>query len=386
MGQENLSELQKMVDGWKLDIQLKGKYQELINIIPMLEVTKVEPYAPTDTSSKRFHERLYDWLLQFKEEEQRYMMFLALNLIFITERQFHYLMRILYERQIKKIILEEILETHKSLPSFSYKNALNYYPEELQKTFFIGLSDSSRINDFVHQNPELAQKKSAPSDYVDYNSLVISKVMGMRLEDEINEDYESGELNVENIANAKICSDFFNNVIKNHPQIRNKTRLVIIEDHSLSGTDFITCLKAGLIDSKLFSKIIFAPYIITQKAKQNLENKIKSLNSSNIDALQIKIAFGLLLSEDLKCCDLVEESYLRTHWFDPNVDICEKIQEISEKYYKLIFKKELPSRIKKFGYKNLGICYLNYYNCPNNCLPIVWCDKNWIPLFPRINR
>lgn len=340
-------------------------YSELCDSIEILKEFKFEPYQPIPNPPKPdFIKRMKEWLNQFEKKDQKYLFYLVSKLIFLTQPQINHLMDYLFQNKIKKIILEDII-LENNLPPFSYKEAEESLLLELEKTLFVGLSDSSRINDFTHIN-------------MDYINRTINT--GIEFETLIYPSKRKIMYNLEgNSQKVKFCNDFEKCVLLEDNLLLNKKRLIILEDFSGSGLDIIenfTYLKSS---SLAFEKIIFAPYIITYKACEILENWI----DNNQEDGKYYYTYGTKIPEDAKCFDY-DKSYLLSEWPDEKVDICDKIKQTCNSVCKRNFPKDSSYL---YGVGEIMIAFATYYNCPDNSLPILWCDKGgWKPLLQRASR
>jgi len=340
-------------------------YSELCDSIEILKDFKFEPYQPIPNPPKPdFIKRMKEWLNQFEKEDQKYLFYLVSKLIFFTHPQINHLMDYLFQNKIKKIILEDII-LENNLPPFSYKEAEESLLSELEKTLFVGLSDSSRINDFTHIN-------------MDYINRTINT--GIELETLIYPSKRRIVYNLQgNSQKVEFCSDFEKSVLLEDDLLLNKTRLIILEDFSGSGSDIIKQFSYLNSSSLPFKKIIFAPYIITYKACEILDNWI----DNNQDDRNYHYTYGTKIPEDVKCFDY-NKSYLSSEWPDKNVDICDKIKQTCNSIYEKYFP---PDSSYCYGIGEIIIAFATYYNCPDNSLPILWCDEGgWKPLLQRASR
>lgn len=345
----------------------RNVYAEICRSLEILKDFKFEPYQPINSPPKpEFIKRLQAWLQQFDKKDQKSMLYLSSKIIFLTQAQITYLMEYLFQNKLKKMILEDIIKK-KNFEHFSYKKAENYFAEELEKTLFVGLSDSSRINDFTH-----------------VNSLYIKRQVntGIELETLLYPVKKSCEIGINSEEDKELIRVFEKDVLLKDEKIKDKVRLIILEDFTGSGSDIIETLNYLYSSQLPFKEIVFASYIITYKAINRLERWIKRNNS---DGRRYFYAYGILIPEEAKCCGN-NNSYLKLDWHNESIDICENVSQTCEDVYNKRFFEE--DRLKYvYGYENVKIAFVYYYNCPDNSLPIIWCDKGgWKPLFPRVSR
>jgi len=365
-----MRELQDLVEKWDQDYLIKnlfspflakGSYERYFENIKILRELKFIQYQPiSHPIDKDFLDRLIEWLYQFSKEDQPYLFYFSSKIIYFTYEQLLVLMENLYERKIKRLLLNKVIEK-KNFEPYSYLKAQKFFDSELKKTFFVGLTDSSRINEFCHRIEEI--KRHINTGLSLETLLFSTKKRLTTSEDKIKE----------------ICKKFEKKILSVDELIKDKERLVILEDFCGSGSDVINYL-SFIEESYLhFTEIIISPYIITFKAKRKIEKWINTSKRSR----QYYLTYGTLIPEEMKCFDQ-DNSYLKTDWFHKTDDICEKIKEISEKTYEKIFQQAFPH---KYGFGNLKIAFVYYFNCPDNSLPIIWFNKlDWKPLFKRSSR
>lgn len=391
-----MEELDKLVESWnielsknqpnyqlnnlrrdrKFSIEKNGKnYNDLLNEIKFLIDFKFEPYLPVKTPpSKEFIERLVIWLDQFNNNEKRYLFYLVSKIIFFNSKQINHLYSNVYEKKIKRVILEDIIKEKQSIPPFDYKTALKFYQEEIKKTIFVGLTDSSRINEFSH--------------VINQNEINRDLNFGLSLDTILYPSKKRTDIFLNSHQNMtpeeekkiSICEEFEDKILATDEFIMDKKRIVILEDFCGSGSDVREKLNLLKNSNLTFEKIILAPFIITYKGLDNINNWILQ---NNIEG-EIEVVFGEIIPEKNKCFDF-KDNYLEDGWFEKE-NISEKIKEISESYYNNVPFDSLTIN-DKFGFGSLYIAFVNYFNCPDNSLPLIWIDDHgWKPLFARSRR
>ena len=367
-------ELSNLVEKWdfkresnkELKLSDINFYKNIYDNILSLAKFKFEQYQPLPhPDEKDFLSRLLEWLEQFKEDKQKFLFFLASKIIFFTRDQIDYLMKNVFERRIKREILKEIInDNSRGINNYDFKKAIGYFQVELDKTLFCGLSDSARINDFVHINREINRRKSTGFDLPTllYPSKIKDKLSGTSLKD--------------------LCKKFEAIILEKDDVIADKSRLVVLEDTCCSGSDFINFLN-NIRDIDLpFKSIYLAPYIISYMGKKNIENWINKNKRLNYN---VTLVYGSYITKELKCFD-EDQSYLKIDWKD-NKDICEEIKKISTEIYNQNFSENLKKE-DRFGVNGLKNVFVTYYNCPDTSLPIIWFpnEGNWKPIFLRSSR
>lgn len=371
-----MKELEDMAKQWDIDENEenimatsteKNVYSELCNTIRILKKYKFEPYQPVQYPPKPdYLSRLKGWIEQFDEDDKKYMLYLSSKIIFLNHLQITQSMKYLFEEKLKKIILEDII-VDKNLEPFSYKKALEFFESELKKTLFVSLSDSSRINDFSHMNFKIDRKNNIG---IELETMLYPTKRRM--------DYENHET-----IFLESCGNFEKHILLEDELLKNKERLVILEDFCGSGSDIMDSFTILHNSFLPFKKIIFAPYIITYKGIETLNKWIGDTKIYD-DGRSYNYTYGILVPNESKCFD-VDNSYLMNEWHNDKENICDKIKEICEKVNNDTFKG--PQSIYVSGYGEIKIAFVYYYNCPDNSLPIIWSNKGgWKPLFQRASR
>lgn len=345
------------------EIKYINDYNCIFHNIKILAEYKYEPYQPVISPPENdFMNRLYDWLMLFSENQQKFLFYLASKILFFNLRQINHLSIHIYQRRIKKCILDDII-AEQSLRKNDYRSAQKYYHEELEKTLFVGLTDSSRINDFSHFNRELDRT-------VNY---------GLNLETLLYPTKRKLEL-LHSDDLIELCHNFEDLIINSDNNISEKKRIIIIEDFCGSGSVFLDKLKI-LNQSKLsFKKVIFAPFIITYKCIENVNKFIETYKLIR----DFKLVYGELIPISMKCFDQ-DENYLQKDCFEVE-DLSDVLKRVCEEKYNKYFGETL-NQDDKFGFASLKIVLVHYYNCPDNSLPFLWNnDRGFTPLFMRSRR
>lgn len=367
-------DLSNLVEKWDLEIRTLKRiklshqnfYKKTYDNILNLAKFKYDPYQPQRNSGERdFMTRLRNWLEQFIENKQRFLFYLASKIIFFTFEQIENLMETVFERKIKKEILTEIInDNSKSIDYGDFKSALNYFQDELDKTLFCGLSPSARFNEFFHLNKEINRKVSTGFSI---DTLLYPFKMKLKLSNANHKD---------------LCEKFEELILDNEELIKNKNRLVVLEDTCCSGSDFINFLNIIRDINVPFKSIYIVPYIITYLGKSNIEKWIKKNNHL---PYKIKLLGGSEIPEQLKCFD-EKDSYLKMDWKE-DIDICEEIKKICLDIYNINFTDNLKEEYK-FGINNVKNAVVTYFNCPDTSLPIIWFPNQgkWKTLFLRSSR
>lgn len=367
---ESLTELIKKWDiefesNQKPEIKYRKYYSNLLENLRILVKYKFEPYQPLPhPDEKDFITRFLEWIDQFDDKKKKYMLYLASKIIFFTRKQLDFLMKNIYERKIKKKILEDIIDD-KKIDNFEFKEAVKYFQDELDQTLFCELTKGGKLDEFMHINKEIKRDKST----------------GLNLPDVLSAIHDIKKPGLDE-REKQICKEFESLLIEKHKLMKSKKRLVILEENCCSGTNFRDFLRIIKEIDLPFKSIILAPYVITSTGKKTIEEWIEQNKSAKYN---ITLVFSAFIPKEMKCFE-EDESYLKTDWKD-NGEICQEIKSVCDELYQEKFSKNLRE-VYKYGYKEVKIIYVNYYNCPNNSLPLIWFNniEDWKSLFMRSSR
>ncbi len=150
--------------------------------------------------------------------------------------------------------------------------------------------------------------------------------------------------------------------------------IVFVDDIIASGNsavDFLNTLnrQCGDLLKKKKVKIFIAMICGLQIGIKKLEDKIKKV------PFEAEVIVSDLLTEKDQCFSSTSEVFSSS-------DERDKAKEIVQEHGELLQKKQ------PFGYKDSQLLVAFHDNCPNNTLPIIWCEstkkKHWIPLFKRV--
>jgi hypothetical protein len=326
---------------------------------------RFQPYQ--NDSMPSFMEKLRVWLAQFEAEDQPVAFLVAMKLIFVTQKQLDVLGRRLFEQHIRKRFLETIILKHRLRP-YDFSSAVRHLNEEMDETLFIPNSDSSRINDFVHVNSRYFKDRARRrltgpevAHWVHPSSMADAKLPEQE---------------------RRVAKRFGRIVAKRDRLLRNKKRIVVLEDFSGTGSDLAGTLeKLARLDFSV-SEILVGVLMATEKAMTDLRELCRELSGTGARIYDIEAS--MILPQSLRCFGGPARSYLEMNPEMPGIS--EKLKSISEKLYRLKFSRALEPH-DRHGFGGLALAFAFYTNCPDNSLPMIWLPlDDWHPLFPRASR
>lgn len=160
----------------------------------------------------------------------------------------------------------------------------------------------------------------------------------------------------------------FKHKLKN---IRKRTSIIFLDDFSGSGNQFNnyykTFIKPQLSINKNINELFFLTLFFLPRAKVTIKKKHPEIN------LYGEVRNPAFLSNN--------SVYGYRNSMLPIRDFCYKYGKDLFTTYNLETKVE---EIHPLGYNNSQALIVFAYNVPNNTLPIIWSNKNWIPLYPRV--
>lgn len=304
-------------------------FSKLRSLYETLATQLFQQFEPTKKVSRRvereFMVRLDDWLELFENDEDRWIAFKSVQYIFFAgQQEFEELYRCAAETIIKPWLIDIA-----KLDLFA-ENAANALQQELDKTWPCPVTDSLRINGFLH----------------------LTGLAGQSL----RPDW----LSMTEFATAASIKDY---------QIKKNIKyLILLEDFSGSGGQICRTLKFA---AKNFDgPIIVIPLIICAPGHRKIKETIEQLNLTTIYYKPVTI-----LGDDC----LVSE---RPFAGEPK--LFSQLRPVLKSGYELM-RTDLDG--EEYGWKKIGSLVVMYSNCPNNTPPIFHhSTASWKPLFPRSER
>jgi hypothetical protein len=321
-----------------------------------------------------YFSKLIRWLPQFPESDQSSAFLLATKIVFITLRQFESLQRHLFCSKIRRLLLDSVLQS-RGLPAFNYSQAIPFLNDEMNATLFVGNSDSSHINDFVHINSDFFADRSA-------RNLVGPDVRFWT--------YPQERMPGLNATERVVAEDFETSVLKSDHQLRGKRRLVVIEDFSGSGSDLKDTIDLLRTSTLPFEDVVIAPVLITAAARERLE---AHCTKASQPGKRFSLTFAFELGHKFRCFatpvrPLPVASYLSGGV--PQPDLHKRVLAISDWAYVTHFQHAPGSTIEndsRHGFGGLALAFAFYTNIPDNSLPLLWTETStFAPLFKRASR
>jgi hypothetical protein len=368
-------DLLKAVQQWDRDyeaglpvsasLEQRRPYSRRAEPLEAIAPWRFQPYQNDKTPN--FVEKLSHWLGQFPSTDQHLAFLLATNIVFVTSRQFENLQRRLFRSNIRKLLLESIIQNH-GLAPHDYVTASKSFDSEMDRTIFVPNSDSSSLNSFVHLNNEHfanRHKRHLVGPEVEFWTYPTDR-----------------EAATSDVALKTVSTDFAAKVLATDPRLSGKTRLVVLEDFSGTGSDLGESLEELDRSHLRVSEVVLAPVLATQAAIEHLTARCAKLTKRTY-----RVVTAQMLPHKLSCFDGKSPSYLDGH--EPVPVLSSEVKRLSEVAFAGHFEScaDALHPTHKHGFGGLALAVVMASNCPDNTLPMVWKHtSSWKGLFPRASR
>ena len=363
--------------GWD-DIEATARFQEM-DLMSDIKYDSYDQFMP----GIKFVGNFYLWLSQFKEPEERKLMyeFVSKYIIYINSTQISHLIDLLYNTKVIPLIRSKVVEDFhqqgKSVNKYNFRHLDNSseFKSHKRKTLFIGLSDGSHI-DIIRRNSYLDNDQVLTNYYPDDNKI-------KDLADEL-----AASKDLEHDATKKFES------------------IVLIDDFTASGSSFIRKKEDGSFGGKLptFFKVVngnptfkalftddFEIHLYFLIATKNALAHISGLLDEYVkqnNGMKVKVDCVQTLEEDAKFTSRQEQEAKKM------LAIISKERYINEPALTKAYKDSYKAGDKRYhlGYRQCALTVVLNHNTPNNSLPIIWQPKRdeedapLYPLFYRITR
>lgn len=342
-------------------------------------------YTPyQNDQNPNYLEKLDSWLENFPQKDQHYAFLLATKVIFITMEQLEYLQGVLYEHHIKMKLLEDIIEI-KQLKLHQHYKALHELDSEMDKTLFVPNSDSAPFNSFVHINKNyFSNREGRFLVGGDADLWTYAGEKRYYLKQKLRSCDTNSKKEI--LKKINIIDSYEKEIICGDPHIKNKKRLIILEDFSGSGSDLIERLIKIHRSNLPFEKVILATCMATKLAYDNVMKECDYMNKE-LGKLRYTFISAFILPKKCSCINRLENSEQELYLDgDPPVkNLSVHVKRLSEDAFANHFKNHLDKE-NALGFRQ-SLAFVFYTNCPDNTLPIIWKQtKNWRALFPRSSR
>lgn len=314
-----------------------------------------------------FIDKLTHWLGQFRDDEKAAAFLLAARFAFVTQSQFEALLRRLFTTNIRRHLIEGILR-NAGIGAFRYAEGAATLAAEMDKTIFVPNSDSSNINTFVHLNGDYFVDREQRAlvgpelTFWTYASTVAAGSTDQRV--------------------IRTARSFELRILKTDERLHNKTRLVVVEDFSGTGSDLRKSLVALHRSDLELEEVGIAVAIATAAAAKRLRALCAMLSSTGSRRYFFWAAH--VLPEAMRCFDGPSPSYLDKG--SPLPVLSESVKAISERLFTERFHASLDAE-HRHGFGGLALAFAMFSNCPDNSLPLLWSTHGgWLALYPRVSR
>ena len=361
--------------GWD-DIEATKRFQEM-DLMSDIKYDSYDQFMP----GIKFAGNFYLWLSQFKDPQERKLMyeFVKKYIIFINSTQISHLIDLLYNTKIIPLIRQKVVEDFKAkgeiVNKYNYRRLDNSaeFKSHKRKTLFIGLSDGSHI-DIIRRNSYLDNDQVLTNYYPDD-----TKIKSLAEELESSKDVENDET-------------------------KKFESIVLIDDFTASGASFIR-KKNAVYEGKLtkFFETIDKNQGFKNLFTEGFEVRLYFLIATKSSLTHIREMLGEFMQKygnlkvEVDCIQMLDEDAKFTNHQDGEakamLEIIQKKCYINEPALTKAYKKSYSDGDTRYhlGYKQCALTVVLNHNTPNNSLPIIWQPKRegddpLYPLFYRITR
>ena len=306
------------------DRRIRDRVLELRQRYEFLAARLFAEYEPTRRDSRRhqhdFMLRMEKWLDQFRSDEQKLIAFQSIEYLFFAGvEEFDELYRCAFT------VVQRWLMEVKDWDPFECREAVR---KELKKCWFCPITDSFRINSFLH-------------------------VMGVS-----GKEHRPDWLSMSRFAKKKKISEYV--------ESQEISYLVLLEDFVGSGSQACRVIEFAL--SALNIKILVVPLIICAPGVEKIA-KVAALHSSVF----------------LKPIVILPKNCLVTPTKnDGEPKLFTRLRGVMRNHYRRLGKRLTGGA---YGFCKVGSLVVTHSNCPNNTPPIYrYARVNDTPLFPRQSR
>ena len=322
--------LKSLVDEWSKDLADGDGIQQLYEFYKYMHKHLYRYFEPEQAGQPKFGDRLYSWLNNVNDDDDKKLLFCLVEWIFFLGRDDQ---RALFVSAYQEILVP-FLAKKVTLPidADGYTDALK---NQIGNTAFSTLTDSMDINSFVHLN---------------------------NIEDKFD------RISIRNLINDLSDEDAQNFLSQKYG---NASTLVILEDFAGSGTQAGGTLArvCKLLDG---IDVVFIPLVSTPKSTKVFDG-IETKYANFFCRSPIELGPHSMITEEAQ---LLEPS------------IFEKIRKLIDQHkeqlsYEIDHKGKTYT-VSPFGFRESSTLFVQHSNCPNNSLTMIYSDYNdWNPLFPR---
>lgn len=312
------------------DIKSRDLIRSTLNHLVFIEKKLYNQYEPSSPPNPGYWKRLSDWLDNLKPEDQELAFNLAARLFFIGREEIKAMYRVAYRGQIMRWLINiESLNLNDAMLGFNLEKMLS-------ETWFCPITDSFKINEFIHIN--------------NINNCINYRPDWQSLADLGDTDK-----------------------VKKLMQDNNIKRIVLLEDFIATGTQAMKSIEFAASISNSMCPILVVPLVMCPKAKDNFRLKNFPSHVTIDPVLQL---------EDMHfiSTDVMKNSADFNHF-----------KQLAEKTYLQVTNGVYPHPNEKpydpLGFEKTGGLLILNTNTPDNTLPLLhWQSVSWNPLFPRHSR
>lgn len=332
--------VETLVARWADDYAAEGrleerdKLRETLRTLDFMERRSYHQYEPSRPPNPSYWQRMENWLMSAGTSSinQRLMFELASHLFFVGAPEIEALHKAAFGGPVVRWLVQQGRLDLRAPNLTSQLNAL------VAKTWFCPITDSMKINEFVHLNAIHNGINERPDFLTQARTNAATQIQGIIDRDGIE-------------------------------------RLVLLEDFIATGSQARKAIQfaAKLTWRKAPLPVLVVPLILCETLNSQFQSGLFSPNVSLSPVLILE----------------------RKHFVDKdtasNSPTMEAFRQLAERTFATVTSGKHSSRTQKpyhhLGYGKTGGLVVLKTNSPDNTLPLVhWSSDNWEPLFPRHSR
>lgn len=320
-----------------------------IQFLAETKYNRYDQYLPGET----FQYRLIKWLVNFDKKDRDTAMEVVDNLVYLDNHQLRALavstfwnsLRAIQDDVLNDLKGKRVLQIH-------LQKRDGQTLEALKRSVYIAVADDVMF-DYFRRRAQRRVQDFAKDNFVEYYKL--------------HEQCQKDDLN----------------------NLENIDRIFLIDQLCGSGTTFLRKENGnwkGKIDrffdiwGNLESKrIYYMPYIMSSVGNVRVMTILEEWKKEEEVGQQIDV---------IPTLEVPMSSCLSENPYGP-IDMKKPVAGLCEKYFKDCILDEHTRRGGecKWGFGGAGLALVINTNCPNNTMPVVWCNcDGWFPLFPRLEH
>ena len=325
-------------------VSISGEDAKELLFLAERKYNRYDLYAPGET----FQQRLVDWLSNFEVRDRHTAMAIVRELRFVSQPE----ARALAAATLQNIIDQVRTATPgaaRASPAAFLESVDEITEREISRSLFVAMADDV-LFDFFRRNAQRMFPGLERGNFVEY----------YKLDPDIVKDLaeHSRIFLLDQISGSSLSFLRFH-------EGRWKGKL----------PSFCEIWKKDL--EKRTVGVVYCPYVMSTVAEKTLTSNFNVWPLPDVLATLPSVLPTQMIPV-ANCLSVDGQS----------VSESTPVAKLCEKYYDR-FREDEHTQIGggcKFGFGKAGLLLVEYTNCPNDTIYLIWHDNNWSPLFPRVSH